>query len=93
MKNGIYFFFFPVNPGVNNVVRRSDQSNLTIPYERTFRNVAASIQPDSEPFRFCNCGWPSHMLIPKGTPQGTRFDLFVMVSNYDDDVVNPNFDE
>ncbi|KXJ78934.1 hypothetical protein RP20_CCG003040 [Aedes albopictus] len=86
-------FSVNLNPGVNNVVRRSDQSNLTIPYERTFRNVAASIQPDSEPFRFCNCGWPSHMLIPKGTPQGTRFDLFVMVSNYDDDVVNPNFDE
>lgn len=86
-------FEISVNPGNNNIVRRSDQSSLTIPYERTFRNVVATTQPNSDQFRFCNCGWPSHMLIPKGTPQGTQFDLFVMVSNYNDDAINQNFDE
>jgi len=28
------------------------------------------------------------MLIPKGTPQGIRAELFVMVSNYEQDRVN-----
>lgn len=37
---------------------------------------------------FCNCGWPQHMLIPKGLPgQGLQCDLFVMVSDYRDDQV------
>ncbi|XP_058838329.1 phenoloxidase 8-like [Topomyia yanbarensis] len=82
-----------LNPGDNNLVRRSEQSSVTIPYERTFRNVAASNQPNNAQFRFCNCGWPAHMLLPKGTPQGAMYDLFVMISNFRDDTVNQDFDE
>lgn len=66
---------------------------MTIPYERTFRNVLASSQPNNDQFRFCNCGWPAHMLIPKGTTQGTSYDMFVMISNFADDTVNQEFDE
>ncbi|XP_055623361.1 uncharacterized protein LOC129766790 [Toxorhynchites rutilus septentrionalis] len=86
-------FTVNLNPGQNTIMRRSDQSNVTIPYERTFRNVAASNQPNSAEFRFCNCGWPSHLLLPKGTPQGLKYDLFVMISNFNDDAVNQNFDD
>ncbi|XP_058123431.1 uncharacterized protein LOC131294559 [Anopheles ziemanni] len=84
-----------LNPGVNNIVRRSEQSSVTIPYERTFRNVSASNNnvPETEMFRFCNCGWPHHLLIPKGAPEGMQFDLFAMISNYADDTVNQEFDE
>lgn len=38
-------------------------------------------------FKSCNCGWPDHMLLPKGSSAGMSFDLFVMISNYDDDKV------
>lgn len=31
---------------------------------------------------FCGCGWPDHMLIPKGTPEGFPVELFVMISDY-----------
>ncbi|KFB48434.1 AGAP004975-PA-like protein [Anopheles sinensis] len=88
-------FTVNLNPGVNNIVRRSEQSSVTIPYERTFRNVSASNNnvPETEMFRFCNCGWPHHLLIPKGTPEGMQFDLFAMISNYADDTVNQEFDE
>ncbi|XP_055606735.1 phenoloxidase 8-like [Uranotaenia lowii] len=82
-----------LNPGTNNIVRRSEESSVTIPYERTFRNVAASNQPNSTQFRFCNCGWPEHMLLPKGTAQGTTYDMFVMISDYSGDTVNQEFDE
>ncbi|XP_058827992.1 uncharacterized protein LOC131687914 [Topomyia yanbarensis] len=86
-------FTVTLNPGVNNIVRRSEQSSVTIPYERTFRQVALSNQPGTEAFRFCNCGWPHHLLLPKGTPEGMKFDMFVMISDYTNDTVNQEFDE
>jgi tyrosinase len=27
-----------------------------------------------------HCGYPEHMLVPKGTPQGMRFKLFVILT-------------
>lgn len=48
-----------VRPGQNILKRRSIDSTVTIPYERTFRNL------DERPvggagedgFNFCGCGW------------------------------------
>ncbi|XP_065074155.1 phenoloxidase 8-like [Ochlerotatus camptorhynchus] len=86
-------FTVTLNPGSNTIVRRSEQSSVTIPYERTFRSAAISSQTGTEQYRFCNCGWPSHLLIPKGTPEGMTFDLFAMISDYTGDTVNQEFDE
>lgn len=81
-----------MNPGVNTIRRRSDESSVTIPYERSFRRIGSQYQPTAAPelaqFQFCGCGWPQHMLIPKGTPEGAQFDIFVMISNFEDDTVN-----
>lgn len=77
--------------GENNIVRRSEQSSITIPFERTFRPVGAAQQTGTAAqlaeFRFCGCGWPQHMLLPKGTAAGFNFDTYVMISNYKDDFV------
>ncbi|EDS34231.1 phenoloxidase subunit 1 [Culex quinquefasciatus] len=86
-----------LNPGVNTIVRRSDQSSVTIPYERTFRAVGTAATPKDEnalaQFRFCGCGWPQHMLVPKGAPgPGVQFDIFAMVSDFSQDTVNQEFD-
>lgn len=35
--------------------------------------------------RQCNCGWPYHLLIPKGTEEGMNFRLMVMVTDGDFD--------
>ncbi|XP_071787368.1 hemocyanin AA6 chain-like [Asterias amurensis] len=32
--------------------------------------------------RYCECGWPQNMLVPRGTAAGMPFDLFVMVTNW-----------
>ncbi|XP_017475986.1 PREDICTED: phenoloxidase 2-like [Rhagoletis zephyria] len=84
---------FTVNlmPGVNKITQSYDNSSVTIPYERSFRRLDKAHLP-SDPsklaeFRFCGCGWPAHMLLPKGKPEGMQFELFVMISNYDDDAV------
>lgn len=81
-----------MNPGSNTIRRRSDESSVTIPYERSFRRIGSQNQPrdagELAAFQFCGCGWPQHMLLPKGSAQGTPYDIFVMVTNYEDDSVN-----
>ncbi|XP_077289769.1 prophenoloxidase 2 [Arctopsyche grandis] len=84
-------FATTLRSGQNSIQRRSSDSSVTIPFERTFRSLdanrpTAGTAAESE-FNFCGCGWPNHMLIPKGTPQGLAAELFVMVSNYTDDRV------
>ncbi|KAJ8019067.1 Hemocyanin AA6 chain [Holothuria leucospilota] len=32
--------------------------------------------------RYCECGWPEHMLLPRGTESGMQFDLFVMATDW-----------
>lgn len=41
-------------------------------------------------FVICGCGWPQHMLIPKGLKTGTRFELFVMITDEVVDQVEQN---
>ncbi|XP_062550620.1 phenoloxidase 2-like [Armigeres subalbatus] len=90
---------FGVNlrPGENTLTRRSDQSSVTLPYERSFRRVGTAQTPTDtrqlEEFRFCGCGWPEHMLLPKGAPEGVQYDLYVMISNFNNDSVGQEFDE
>lgn len=88
-----------MNPGQNEVRRRSEASSITIPYERSFRRIGSQFQPsdlnDLSQFQFCGCGWPQHMLLPKGTSDGTKYDLFVMISDYEKDRIDetPNWYE
>lgn len=81
---------------MNTVTRRSDESSVTIPFERTFRDLDAQRPADTEAdalaqFNFCGCGWPAHMLVPRGAPEGMACELFVMISNYEDDRVGTFF--
>ncbi|KAJ8679166.1 hypothetical protein QAD02_014953 [Eretmocerus hayati] len=76
------------------IIRGSKNSAVTIPFESTFRNLERSKPQDqggSDRFNLCGCGWPQHMLIPKGNAQGFPMDMFVMISNYQQDRINqPN---
>lgn len=77
--------------GSSTIKRKSLLSSVTIPYERTFRDQ--NLRPGDSgsaaaaEFDFCGCGWPHHMLIPKGTPEGYPMVLFCMVSNWNEDRV------
>nr|Q25519.3 RecName: Full=Phenoloxidase subunit 2; AltName: Full=proPO-p2 [Manduca sexta]AAC37243.1 prophenoloxidase [Manduca sexta]CAL25133.1 prophenoloxidase [Manduca sexta]prf//2119377A phenol oxidase [Manduca sexta] len=84
-------FVVPLSAGENTITRQSTESSLTIPFEQTFRDL--SIQ-GSDPrrselaaFNYCGCGWPQHMLVPKGTVGGVAYQLFVMLSNYELDKI------
>lgn len=78
--------FFSVKPGTNEIHRLSSQSSVTIPYDRSLKWIASQNPPttgDTSNFNFCGCGWPEHLLLPKGSPQtGSRYTVFAMVSDY-----------
>ncbi|CAK1590404.1 unnamed protein product [Parnassius mnemosyne] len=84
-------FVVPLNAGQNTITRDSSQSSVTIPFEQTFRDLSVV---GSDPrrdnltsFNYCGCGWPQHMLVPRGTEAGAAYQLFVMLSNYELDKV------
>ncbi|KAF2893372.1 hypothetical protein ILUMI_12800 [Ignelater luminosus] len=84
-------FVVNLRPGQNTITRRSTESSVTIPFGRTFRNLDLNRPTGGEAleqFNFCGCGWPQHMLIPKGTAEGFKCHLFVMISDYANDRVN-----
>ncbi|CAL4160494.1 unnamed protein product, partial [Meganyctiphanes norvegica] len=29
----------------------------------------------------CGCGWPQHLLVPRGMPQGMQFVLFIFITD------------
>ncbi|GJQ85379.1 PPO1 [Trypoxylus dichotomus] len=83
-------FKVTLRQGNNKITRNSTQSSVTIPFERTFRDLDTNRPAEGEElniFNFCGCGWPHHLLVPKGTPEGFTAQLFVMISNYADDKV------
>lgn len=74
--------------------RKSSESSVTIPFEQTFRNLESNRPTGGqtlEQFNMCGCGWPQHMLLPKGTAEGMPCVLFAMVSNYEGDKVTHPF--
>lgn len=77
-------FLNPVQPGEHFVIRRSDESAVIIPFDNTFNPdaVRRKIRSKSnDKSVLCICGWPQHMLVPKGSEEGKPFILFAMVSN------------
>lgn len=71
--------------------RESKNSSVTIPFEQTFRNLEDNRPTGGstlEGFNFCGCGWPQHMLVPRGTAAGFNCQLFVMISDYQNDRVS-----
>lgn len=82
-----------VKPGISTIERKSKDSSVTIPHERTFEPIQPNgesnlIEPDNSMDQFCGCGWPAHMLVPKGSAAGTKFDLFVMISDFEQDRID-----
>lgn len=72
--------------GTNEIERKSTDSSVTIPFKRTFPKIGGEVEK-IDIMDFCGCGWPQHMLIPKGNSEGFQCQLFVMVTNQDEDQV------
>jgi len=42
---------------------------------------------------YCGCGWPYHLLLPRGTREGMKFKLFVFISDWNVDKVPESTEE
>ncbi|CAG7836276.1 unnamed protein product [Allacma fusca] len=78
-----------IPPGRHEIIQKSADSSVTIPWEQSFKTledqIKATKQEDKNTDTVCGCGWPQHMLLPRGLPEGMFFDLFVIVTNADED--------
>jgi hypothetical protein len=63
--------------GRNVVQRKSSESTLSLEWTPEDPNSS----PPTSDRPHCACGWPKNLLLPRGTAQGTEFDLFVMVTD------------
>lgn len=50
--------FLSVIPGSNTIVRRSEESTVTIPFEQSYQYQDPNEDAeDDDTFTFCGCGW------------------------------------
>ncbi len=60
-------------------------SSLTKPWSKTFEELERDISQPDNAMPECGCGWPHHLLLPKGREDGMTYDLFVIVTNGTED--------
>lgn len=81
-----FYLFILVAPGKNVINRNAIESNVTLSHTYTFQELKSGQSANAES-EYCSCGWPEHMLVPKGTTKGMDFELFVMATDYSVDNV------
>lgn len=77
-----------VKPGITRIVRNSIDSSVTIPFEQTYKDLTQLSDEEIDATRYCSCGWPHNLMIPKGKLDGYPCEVFVMISDYEGDKVS-----
>jgi len=67
--------------GESIIIQKSENSTLTVPWAQTFREIERDTTQLTRTQAMCSCGWPDHLLLPRGKVDGMLFDLFVMLTN------------
>lgn len=87
-----------LEPGMNDIRISSKDSSVTLRDENgsSFKRIEelyreAKGNPDVVNESQCSCGWPQHLLLPRGTPgTGTAYDLFVIITDGQQDMAEVN---
>jgi len=74
-----------VHLGINLVKRRSLDSTVTRTFMKSFAQLEQEVASGDVKKPQCGCGLPHNLLLPRGTEAGMIFDLFVMVTNGEED--------
>ncbi|HEU4965263.1 MAG TPA: tyrosinase family protein [Bacilli bacterium] len=92
-------FQVELNPLEQKVVARRDRHSSVIRKPAVDPSVAPDFDPSHEPsqdpenadsYYYCDCGWPYSMLLPRGTGEGMKFRLLVMLTDWEIDRVEDN---
>uniref|UniRef100_A0A2I9LP22 Hemocyanin AA6 chain n=1 Tax=Centruroides hentzi TaxID=88313 RepID=A0A2I9LP22_9SCOR len=80
-------FYSNLAPGKSTITRDHRNSSVTISKVRTSKELHDGLGVEEDSTEYCSCGWPEHMLIPRGSHKGMEFELFVMLTDHDEDTV------
>lgn len=89
-------FVTALEPGMNTIHRHSDNSTIT---NEVFNRIAELTLYDGEDVStedddltsYCSCGYPNHLLLPRGKPGGMEFLLYVIVTDADSDMKKTSY--
>lgn len=70
---------------------RPDLESLSaqIPEEGAFNDDGSINENYENDLNYCTCGWPYHLLIPKGTEKGMAFRIVAVLTDWNIDKVGP----
>jgi tyrosinase len=81
-------FQHDLKPNEEAVVFRQDNESSVIRRPIIDPGEVSDIDPGNDPDdAYCECGWPYHLLLPRGTASGMYFRLFALVTDGTLDVV------
>ena len=69
------------------ITRSSEVSTVILPPTVTLQDLIDEKFYDSS-YSPCGCGWPRNLLVPRGTSEGMRADLYVLVTDWAKDAVD-----
>ncbi|KAG8191448.1 hypothetical protein JTE90_020700 [Oedothorax gibbosus] len=81
-------FHVELKPGDNTFERRSIDSSVTLQKQQSLRELLKGEGADRRGDEYCSCGWPDHLLVPKGDETGMTFYLYAIFTDYYADTVN-----
>ncbi|GFX29912.1 hemocyanin F chain [Trichonephila clavipes] len=76
-------------PGLNKVTRNSNESAVTSEGYTSHDELINGAESGPEVLvdhSYCSCGRPEYSLIPRGSRRGMDFVLFVMLTDYEEDL-------
>ena len=77
-------FRYTLQPSRQVIFRRAEVSSvIRKPAVKTFDTTEADEDGDVS----CDCGWPYNLLLPRGTRNGMKFRLLVMITDWEKDRV------
>lgn len=81
-------FAHSMEPGQRTVVfRRARHSSVVRKPARRPSEPRPQPEPGTADPNYCDCGWPYHLLLPRGTEDGMPFRLLVMLTDWQADLV------
>lgn len=81
-------FIQDVQPGIQQVTRSDTESSVIRRPAELPTDIQDATQHAGDVHNVnCDCGWPYHMLLPRGTSDGMKFALFVMATDWNQDRV------
>jgi hypothetical protein len=83
-------FEFTLPANAKSVVARSSKlSSVARKPARRPGDPPPAPEPGADP-NYCDCGWPYHLLLPRSTKTGGKYQVFVMLTDHTKDNVGPD---